>query len=637
MHPLFGAKSALTAVGSALLVIASGNSASSGSESATDIIFSPGVSQTVSVGGGVTSSPLFSSPGPSGSPNPVYIPPLAAPFYGAPGSPVAAFANPSFGIGLATLAYQGAAWAAGHDSGTNLTWNGAMFVATNMYPAAVTATSGYPAVVAWTGGATSAAFGVSTLGVGLLGPVIISDFDEQIKSLDNAPNPSNPQMRDPQTNQSSDQVTLRVTNEMQKLDDALHINPNDPGGPILSQKAQPAAPGSPRFNIEDADQLRDAPNDTSSTPGSPISADNAHSIGGAGISSNSTDQTGLPVFINDIWGRVADRTDPFANSPFDIWRGGGSGGSSLNAALSQLLAMANADLAAGRACLANPEGCSGTLPYSPGQVQTVANQVLKAAGANAVNARAAAQTVNSPSGATPSSTVSGLSAQRPGSPTAGQRIAAVPTAGSSSGVEPTNSTVHTTVTPQLSSASHGNPNPPSGAAPGGNAGGIGSVATRTGSAASSAAARGASSAASSATSQAASAAAANAASRAASNAASRTASAAAANAASRAASAAAANAASRVRIPTVSDIRLKRDIVEVGELPDGLHLYRYRYLWSDTVYVGVMAQEVLTIAPDAVVRGDDGYLRVDYGRLGLQLTTWDQWTGRGRQRATDRQ
>jgi hypothetical protein len=321
------------------------------------------------------------------------------------------------------------------------------------------------------------------------------------------------------------------------------------------------------------------------------------------------------IFQNSIWGR--------------------NGGS--NAALSQLLAMANADLAAGRACLANPEGCSGTLPYSPGQVQTVANQVLKEAGANAVSARAAAQTVNSPSGATSSSTISGLSAQRPGSPTAGQRIATVAPAGSSNGVEPTNSTVHTTVTPQLSSASHGNPNPPSGAAPGANAGGIGSVAARTGSAASSAAARGASSAASSATSQAASAAAANAASRAASNAASRTASAAAANAASRAASAAAANAASRVRIPTVSDIRLKRDIVEVGQLPDGLHLYRYRYLWSDTVYVGVMAQEVLTIAPDAVVRGDDGYLRVDYGRLGLQLTTWDQWTGRGRERATDRQ
>jgi hypothetical protein len=83
-----------------------------------------------------------------------------------------------------------------------------------------------------------------------------------------------------------------------------------------------------------------------------------------------------------------------------------------------------------------------------------------------------------------------------------------------------------------------------------------------------------------------------------------------------------------VRVPTVSDARLKRDIVALGELPNGLHLYRYRYLWSDRLYVGVMAQEVLAVAPDAVVRGNDGYLRVDYARLGLRLTTWDQWISR---------
>jgi hypothetical protein len=81
--------------------------------------------------------------------------------------------------------------------------------------------------------------------------------------------------------------------------------------------------------------------------------------------------------------------------------------------------------------------------------------------------------------------------------------------------------------------------------------------------------------------------------------------------------------------PHVSDIRLKRDIATVGELPSGLHLYRYRYLWSDTVYVGVMAQEVMTVDPDAVIRGNDGYLRVDYGRLGLRLTTWERWMKRG--------
>jgi outer membrane immunogenic protein len=75
----------------------------------------------------------------------------------------------------------------------------------------------------------------------------------------------------------------------------------------------------------------------------------------------------------------------------------------------------------------------------------------------------------------------------------------------------------------------------------------------------------------------------------------------------------------------VSDIRLKRDIVLIGRLDDGLALYRYRYLWSDTVYVGVMAQEVAEKAPNAVVMGDDGYLRVDYRKLGLQLRTQAEW------------
>jgi hypothetical protein len=43
------------------------------------------------------------------------------------------------------------------------------------------------------------------------------------------------------------------------------------------------------------------------------------------------------------------------------------------------------------------------------------------------------------------------------------------------------------------------------------------------------------------------------------------------------------------------------------------------------IYVGVMAQEVAAIAPAAVIQGADGYLRVDYDRLGLRLVTWDEW------------
>ncbi len=76
----------------------------------------------------------------------------------------------------------------------------------------------------------------------------------------------------------------------------------------------------------------------------------------------------------------------------------------------------------------------------------------------------------------------------------------------------------------------------------------------------------------------------------------------------------------------VSDIRLKRDIALLSRLDNGLGLYRYRYLWSDQVYVGVMAQEVEKVMPEAVARGADGYLRVDYQRLGLRLMTWQEWT-----------
>jgi opacity protein-like surface antigen len=74
-----------------------------------------------------------------------------------------------------------------------------------------------------------------------------------------------------------------------------------------------------------------------------------------------------------------------------------------------------------------------------------------------------------------------------------------------------------------------------------------------------------------------------------------------------------------------SDVRLKRDITPLGRLDDGLELYSFRYLWSDTVYVGVMAQEVAATMPSAVVMGQDGYLRVNYGKLGLQMRTLAEW------------
>jgi hypothetical protein len=120
-----------------------------------------------------------------------------------------------------------------------------------------------------------------------------------------------------------------------------------------------------------------------------------------------------------------------------------------------------------------------------------------------------------------------------------------------------------------------------------------------------------------------------AASRAASNAASNAASRAAAHAASRAASSAASNAASHVSIP--SDIRLKQDIVPLSRTADGLQLYRYRYIGDDVFYVGVMAQEVAERVPDAVTRGENGYLQVDYSKLGVTFMTYEEWTRRNAQ------
>jgi len=78
-----------------------------------------------------------------------------------------------------------------------------------------------------------------------------------------------------------------------------------------------------------------------------------------------------------------------------------------------------------------------------------------------------------------------------------------------------------------------------------------------------------------------------------------------------------------------SDVRLKHDITLLGHLPDGLGFYRFVYNGGRTAYVGVMAQEVQTIRPDVVTRGSDGYLRVDYDRLGLKFQTYEEWVASG--------
>ena len=71
----------------------------------------------------------------------------------------------------------------------------------------------------------------------------------------------------------------------------------------------------------------------------------------------------------------------------------------------------------------------------------------------------------------------------------------------------------------------------------------------------------------------------------------------------------------------MSDRRAKEEIVEIGQHPLGLGIYRFRYkapyadLYGAGRRVGVMADEVAEKYPDAVCCHADGYLMVNYGRL----------------------
>ena len=64
-----------------------------------------------------------------------------------------------------------------------------------------------------------------------------------------------------------------------------------------------------------------------------------------------------------------------------------------------------------------------------------------------------------------------------------------------------------------------------------------------------------------------------------------------------------------------SDVRLKDNIRVIGALPSGLPIYSFNYIWDDVPQVGVMAQDVEKVYPDAVIEHESGYKMVDYGRI----------------------
>src|SRR5258705_11172683 len=78
-----------------------------------------------------------------------------------------------------------------------------------------------------------------------------------------------------------------------------------------------------------------------------------------------------------------------------------------------------------------------------------------------------------------------------------------------------------------------------------------------------------------------------------------------------------------------SDIALKHDVVLLGHFANGLGYCRFSYVGSHKAFVGVMAQEVESVKPEAVTRGSDGYLRVYYDKLGLKFRTYSDWLAGG--------
>ena len=64
----------------------------------------------------------------------------------------------------------------------------------------------------------------------------------------------------------------------------------------------------------------------------------------------------------------------------------------------------------------------------------------------------------------------------------------------------------------------------------------------------------------------------------------------------------------------LSDRRAKTDIAEIGKSYDGLPLYRFRYIGDPELRVGVMAQDVEQVRPEAVVE-IDGLKHVNYEAL----------------------
>lgn len=72
------------------------------------------------------------------------------------------------------------------------------------------------------------------------------------------------------------------------------------------------------------------------------------------------------------------------------------------------------------------------------------------------------------------------------------------------------------------------------------------------------------------------------------------------------------NSAATAAIMMASDKNLKENLTPVGKLDNGLTVYCFNFKGSNISQIGLVAQEVQKLHPEAVAKGDDGFLKVNY-------------------------
>ena len=69
----------------------------------------------------------------------------------------------------------------------------------------------------------------------------------------------------------------------------------------------------------------------------------------------------------------------------------------------------------------------------------------------------------------------------------------------------------------------------------------------------------------------------------------------------------------------LSDIRAKEKIQRTGNSPSGIPIYEFNYIGGEARYSGTMAQDLLKMDIDAVSMHEDGYYRVNYNNIDVDM------------------